>query len=328
MSYTNETTHYSIPLPLGTDLTTPMDYNESMEALDTAVWGATQDAATATSDAADAKQTAQGAAGDVATLSETVTGLSGTVTEQGQAITGNTNAIGALKTDVYDMISSDSETSATATHQHLVGDLFIYNDTLYVTTVQINVGDTIVPNTNCNTTTIEAQLGADSGLDGRVTTLETKVGSTPLTTTATDLSGGVNELDGHLKASNSTAGVTDVPFRFGCDDSGNFGYILNVGGADTVIPFSSGSAFPAMLVFNSSTTYIVATESGTTAGTSANPYSDTNLRLGYDNTTGWYVTPLVDFAGKIGDSTGWTDHNFVANTSVNIYGKILWIDSF
>ena len=52
--YTNQTTHYEIPLPLGTDLTTPMDYNESMQAIDTAVWGATQDAATATSDAANA----------------------------------------------------------------------------------------------------------------------------------------------------------------------------------------------------------------------------------------------------------------------------------
>ena len=44
MSYTNETTHYGIPLPLGSDLTTPMDYNESMQAVDTALFGAVSDA--------------------------------------------------------------------------------------------------------------------------------------------------------------------------------------------------------------------------------------------------------------------------------------------
>lgn len=198
MSYTNETTHYSIPLPLGTDLTTPMDYNESMEALDTAVWGAVQDASTATSDAADAKETAQRASGDVATLSGTVTELGGTVTEQGTAITNLGNRVGDLQTDVYDMISSDSEPSATATHQHLVGDLFIYNDTLYVTTVQIEIGDTIVPNTNCNTTTIEEQIAGGSSLAGRVSDLEDAVGDTPLTTTAQTCTGAIEELKGEM----------------------------------------------------------------------------------------------------------------------------------
>lgn len=31
-----------------------------------------------------------------------------------------------------------------------------------------------------------------------------------------------------------------VPFRFGKDSGGNYGYILNQGGADTVIPFKKG----------------------------------------------------------------------------------------
>ena len=52
MSYTNETTHFGIPLPLGSDLTTPMDYNEAFEAVDGALFGAQGDASTANENAA------------------------------------------------------------------------------------------------------------------------------------------------------------------------------------------------------------------------------------------------------------------------------------
>ena len=158
MSYTNETTHYHIPKPLGTDLTTPMDYNDAADAIDTAVWGAVQDAAQATSDAADAKLTATGAAEDVAELEGTVTTLSGTVGAQGEAITGLTNEVGDVRTDLSDAICAVKEATATASYQHLIGEYFWYNDTLYRATAGIAIGDTIVPNTNCVATNVVIEV--------------------------------------------------------------------------------------------------------------------------------------------------------------------------
>ena len=55
-----------------------------------------------------------------------------------------------------------------------------------------------------------------------------------------DFQTALDAIDAQLTANNQTAGVFDVPFRFGCDNNGNYGYILTEGGADTVIPFKSG----------------------------------------------------------------------------------------
>ena len=61
MGYTNETTHYGIPLPLGSDLTTPMDYNTAAEAVDEAVFEAVSNSSGAVDTAAEAVQTANAA---------------------------------------------------------------------------------------------------------------------------------------------------------------------------------------------------------------------------------------------------------------------------
>ena len=68
MASTNFTTHYSIPLPLGTDLTTPMDYNEAAEAVDTALFGAVTDAGNASEAASAAVNTANTASAAVDAL--------------------------------------------------------------------------------------------------------------------------------------------------------------------------------------------------------------------------------------------------------------------
>lgn len=62
MGYINETTHYGIPLPLGSDLTTPMDYNTAAEAVDAAVFEAVSNSSGAVDTAAEAVQTANAAA--------------------------------------------------------------------------------------------------------------------------------------------------------------------------------------------------------------------------------------------------------------------------
>lgn len=51
-----------------------------------------------------------------------------------------------------------------------------------------------------------------------------------------------------------------VPFRFGKDSSGNYGYILNQGGADTVIPFKKGGLGDAedIVMFGGNTSMMIA----------------------------------------------------------------------
>lgn len=158
MSYTNETTHYGIPLPLGTDLTTPMDYNEAAEAIDEAVWQAKGDSATANENAAAAVETA-------GTVAETVESLSATVTDHGNRITAlaarMTNAeneIDDVRADGEDMITAYKEATATSTHAYAVGNYFIYNNVLYKATSAIAVGATIVPNTNCSATNVATEI--------------------------------------------------------------------------------------------------------------------------------------------------------------------------
>lgn len=77
MSYTNETTHYGIPKPLGTDLTVPMDYNEAADAIDQALFDATTNATEAVTAANNAVEAAAEAVEDVGDLGTEVNKLKG-----------------------------------------------------------------------------------------------------------------------------------------------------------------------------------------------------------------------------------------------------------
>lgn len=75
--YTNETTHYSIPKPLGTDLTVPMDYNDAADAVDQALFDASTNASEAVTAAANAVDAAADAVEEVGTLGTEVNSLKG-----------------------------------------------------------------------------------------------------------------------------------------------------------------------------------------------------------------------------------------------------------
>lgn len=184
MSYTNETTHYGIPLPLGTDLTTPMDYNASMQALDTAVFGAVTDASAGVQKA-NAVEEALGTTNDnLSALTGRVTSAEGTITTQGNAITQLQLDVADTKADALDMICAvDEGTAQVASVAVQTGKYFRYNDVLYMATADIAIGDTIVPNTNCRATNVAEELqtllGGDTPLShvGQIifsTTLDTE----------------------------------------------------------------------------------------------------------------------------------------------------------
>ena len=159
MGYTNETTHYGIPLPLGSDLTTPMDYNESIQDVDTALFESKTDSASALQKANQLQQ-------DLATTNDNLTGvtgrvttLEGTVTTQGGAILQNTQDIADVRADALDMITAKDEgTAQVATVAVAKGEYFRYNDVLYIATDDIAINDTIVPNENCRATNVGTEL--------------------------------------------------------------------------------------------------------------------------------------------------------------------------
>lgn len=158
MGYSNETVHYGIPLPTGSDLTTPMDYNESMTDVDVAVFEAKTDSSSALSKAGQLETALDNTNQNVSAIDGRLTEAEGTIVSQGQAITNLNNKIVDLGQDVEDAICSVVEETATAEYNHAVGDYFWYNNTLYITTVAITAGDTIVPNTNCDTVTVATEL--------------------------------------------------------------------------------------------------------------------------------------------------------------------------
>lgn len=158
MSYTNKTEFYEIPLPIGSDLYNPMDYNESMEAVDTALHTAVTNASTAVDTANGAAETATEVASGLESLSGTVNEEKGKLTALTARVTAAENEIDDVRADAQDAICSINEPTATAAYAHDVGDYFWYNNTLYRATATINIGNTIVPNTNCVTTNIVTEM--------------------------------------------------------------------------------------------------------------------------------------------------------------------------
>ena len=203
MSYTNETTHFGIPLPLGTDLTTPMDYNEAAEAIDEAVWQAKGDAATANENAAAAVETAGTVAESVESLSATVVDHGNRITALAARMTNAENEIDDVRADGEDMITAYKEPTATSTHAYAIGDYFIYNDVLYKATSAIAVGATIVPNTNCSATNVATEIGdVKSDLTGKSNTVKS---GTPLTLP-------YNNTSGYIAAATTVYCYINLPF--------------------------------------------------------------------------------------------------------------------
>lgn len=204
--YTNETTHFGIPLPLGSDLTTPMDYNTAAEAVDEALYEAQGDAATANENAAAAVETANAVSEALDTLSGTVGGHTSQISALGARMTNAENEIDDVRSDLEDMIVAFNEPTATSTHAYAIGDYFIYNDVLYKATAAISVGETIVPNTNCSATNVMTEVSAGGG--GSVAAADVTLD--PITgMSADDVQEGIEELKTALSDFNDYTLIND-----------------------------------------------------------------------------------------------------------------------
>ena len=164
MGYTNETTHYGIPLPLGTDKTTPMDYNESMQDVDTVLFGAKSDSDSALRKAEQVEEGLSQTNENVTNIAGRVSTLEGTSVTHGNAIQQNAQDIADVRADALDMIEAKDEgTAQVATIAVNAGEYFRYNNVLYIATQNIDVNDTIVPNTNCKATNVGTELANING---------------------------------------------------------------------------------------------------------------------------------------------------------------------
>lgn len=172
MGYSAETTHFGIPLPTGSDLTTPMDYNESAQAVDTALFKSQASSDTALQKATAVETGLADTNTEVTAVKGRVTTLEQTSQTQGTAITALGNKVDDVKADALDMICAvDEGTAQIATVAVNKGDYFRYNDVLYMATDNIAIGDTIVPNTNCRATNVSTELQNSGGSGSTVDTV-------------------------------------------------------------------------------------------------------------------------------------------------------------
>lgn len=252
MSYTNETTHYGIPLPLGTDKTTPMDYNESMQEIDTVLFGAKTDSDSALRKAQQVEEGLSQTDETVSGIAGRVTTLEGTSVTHGNAIQQNAQDIADVRADALDMIEAKDEgTAQVASVAVNTGEFFRYNDVLYIATSDIAINDTIVPNENCRATNVGTEL---TQINSALTT--------GIISTATDF----NTLTSKAKYSISVAGCPNSP----TPSSGGQLFVDN----------NNDGMIRQFFVNDSGETFVRYCQSGTWHGWSKNLYEEVTTRNG------------------------------------------------
>lgn len=140
---------------------------------------------------------------------------------------------------------------------------------------------------------------------------------------ATNAQDAITELNGKLIASDN------VPFRFGVNSNGEYGYIItNPAGADTVIPFSSEASYAASLynalkpsgLVNANMTFnqLIAVVA------SQNPTTYSLIRSGWTvGTAGGAITPSASSNGsavtlKIASQTGMKAYAYYTSPAINL----------
>lgn len=179
MSYATGTTHYNLPLTVGTDKRDWADTNQAFSNLDTAVYSAVSDVATAGTAIEGLETRMTTAEGNISDNAADITSLDTRMTTAEGAISTQAGQISDVRNDLEDMICAYNEPTATSTHAYGTGEndnhYFIYNDVLYRATQSIAIGDTIVPNTNCTTTNLTTEIAAIEDLSDDVQQLQTNV---------------------------------------------------------------------------------------------------------------------------------------------------------
>ena len=162
--YTNETVHFGIPLPLGSDLTTPMDYNTAAAAVDAALFEAQTNASQAASDAYNAVDTANDAASAVGDLGGDLNTLTGRVTALEQSDVIQDNKIDNLEIKVPTKFDSVGVADAYLNGlTYAIGDVVTYNGQRYVCNTAVTAAEPFDAD-KWTAKDIQAELDQISGL--------------------------------------------------------------------------------------------------------------------------------------------------------------------
>lgn len=168
------------------------------------------------------------------------------------------------------------------------------------------------------------QIQNDDGTVSFVDVTEyTQVGTSFGAKDINDTNAAINYVNGKLIASDN------VPFRFGVNSNGEYGYIItNQAGADTVIPFSSEASYAAALynalkpsgLVNANMTFsqLIAVVA------SQNPTTYSLIRSGWTvGTAGGAITPSASSNGsavtlKIASQTGMSSYVYYTSPAINL----------
>lgn len=168
------------------------------------------------------------------------------------------------------------------------------------------------------------QIQNDDGTVSFVDVTEyTQVGTSFGAKDINDTNAAINDVNGKLIASDN------VPFRFGVNSNGEYGYIItNQAGADTVIPFSSEASYAAALynalkpsgLVNANMTFsqLIAVVA------SQNPTTYSLIRSGWTvGTAGGAITPSASSNGsavtlKIASQTGMSSYVYYTSPAINL----------
>lgn len=132
MGYTNETLHYGIPKPLGTDLTVPQDYNDAADAVDQALFDASTNVGEAVTAAANAVDAAAEAVEEVGNLGTEVNSLKGRTSALETSDVIQNNKIDALENQGVTKFDSVGIADAYVNGlTYSVGDVVTYNGQRY-----------------------------------------------------------------------------------------------------------------------------------------------------------------------------------------------------
>lgn len=158
MSYRVGTTHYNLPQTESTDKRDWFDTNDCFATIDSVLHTTSE----IVGDTAENVETLQQ---EVVSVKNRVSQCESDIIDVKADIDTANESIGTLNTkfadnkqDIYDMICAYQEQTAVSTRVYREGSFFIYNDTLWRATSDIQIGTQIVPDTNCKNTTLTEVL--------------------------------------------------------------------------------------------------------------------------------------------------------------------------
>lgn len=209
MSYATGTTHYNLPITVGSDKRDWADTNQAFQDIDAALYQASEDATSAGSGVTALDTQINGVGGIDSRLTQAehdIDNVEGDVSTLQSTVSGHTTAIADVRRDLQDAIVAYNEPTATSTHAYAIGDYFFYNDILYKATAAIAVGDTIVPNTNCSATNVMTEVTAASTPQS-VTAADVTYDNTTSGLTADDVQEAIDEI---VTSISNISGLTEV----------------------------------------------------------------------------------------------------------------------